>query len=87
MDKVKKIITLRSTTGHYPPLRQRQAKSLPYPQRQLFSAGLLYRHANPDLRTVRPPQEERQPIDLEALVNQLRGSPELARTLAMLIHG
>ncbi len=44
-------------------------------------------YANPDLRTVRPPQEERQPIDLEALVNQLRGSPELARTLATLIHG
>ena len=45
-------------------------------------------YANPDLRSVRPPQEK-EPVpatlDLEALVEQLRKSPELANTLAALL--
>ena len=36
-------------------------------------------YANPDLRSVRPPEEEKEPapaaLDLEALVEQLRKSP------------
>ncbi len=46
-------------------------------------------YANPDLRSVRPPEEEKDPapaaLDLEALVEQLRKSPELANTLAALL--
>ena len=44
-------------------------------------------YANPDLRSVKPPQEEPQPaqIDLNALIEQLQKSPELANTLAALI--
>lgn len=46
-------------------------------------------YANPDLRSVRPPEEEKEPapaaLDLEALVEQLRRSPELANTLAALL--
>ena len=46
-------------------------------------------YANPDLRSVRPPEEEKEPaptaLDLEALVEQLRKSPELANTLAALL--
>ena len=45
-------------------------------------------YANPDLRSVRPP-EEKEPVpatlDLENLVEQLRKSPELANTLAALL--
>ena len=45
-------------------------------------------YANPDLRSVRPPQTK-EPVpatlDLEALVEQLRKSPELANTLAALL--
>ena len=45
-------------------------------------------YANPDLRSVRPLQEK-EPVpatlDLEALVEQLRKSPELANTLAALL--
>ena len=45
-------------------------------------------YANPDLRSVRPPQKK-EPVpatlDLEALVEQLRKSPELANTLAALL--
>ena len=46
-------------------------------------------YANPNLRAVRPPEEpmEQAPatLDLEALVEQLRQSPELANTLAALL--
>lgn len=46
-------------------------------------------YANPDLRSVRPPEETKEPVpatlDLEALVEQLRKSPELANTLAALL--
>ena len=44
-------------------------------------------YANPDLRNVKPPQEEPQPtqIDLNALIEQLQKSPELANTLAAII--
>ena len=46
-------------------------------------------YANPDLRSVRPPEEPKEPapatLDLEALVKQLRKSPELATTLAALL--
>ena len=46
-------------------------------------------YANPDLRSVRPPEEPKEPapaiLDLEALVEQLRKSPELATTLAALL--
>ena len=52
----------------------------------------FYASANPDLRTVRPPAKTRGPkepesvsLDLEALVEQLRKSPELANTLATLL--
>lgn len=46
-------------------------------------------YANPDLRSVRPPEEPKEPapatLDLEDLVEQLRKSPELANTLAALL--
>ena len=49
-------------------------------------------YANPDLRTVRPPAKNQGPkeaesvsLDLEALVEQLRKSPELANMLAALL--
>ena len=43
-------------------------------------------YAKPDLRTVHPPQEEKAPAsDLDALLEQLRKSPELASTLASLL--
>ena len=46
-------------------------------------------YANPDLRSVRPPEEPKEQapatLDLEALVEQLRKSPELANTLAALL--
>lgn len=46
-------------------------------------------YANPDLRNVKPPQEQpqAQTIDLAALIEQLQKSPELASTLAALIAG
>ena len=49
-------------------------------------------YANPDLRSVRPPEEpkaetEPAPIDLASLVEQLQKSPELANALAALIAG
>ena len=46
-------------------------------------------YAKADLRAVRPPEEPKEPapatLDLEALVEQLRQSPELANTLAALL--
>ena len=46
-------------------------------------------YANPDLRSVRPPEEPKESapatLDLEALVEKLRKSPELANTLAALL--
>lgn len=44
-------------------------------------------YANPDLRNVKPPQEEiKAPqIDLNSLIQQLQNSPELANTLASII--
>lgn len=44
-------------------------------------------YANPDLRNVKPPQEETKApqIDLNSLIQQLRNSPELANTLASII--
>ena len=57
--------------------------------------GAFYASANPDLRTVRPPElpkpkEPEQPVaapslDLAGLVAQLQKSPELASTLAVLL--
>ena len=48
-------------------------------------------YANPDLRNVKPPQEQPQPqpqtVDLAALIDQLQKSPELANALAALISG
>lgn len=44
-------------------------------------------YSNPDLRKVTPPQEKTQApqIDLNALIQQLQNSPELANTLASII--
>lgn len=44
-------------------------------------------YANPDLRSVKPPQEpeQPQPVDLTALIEQFQKSPELANTLAALL--
>ena len=46
-------------------------------------------YANPNLREVHPPEEPREQVpatlDLEALVEQLQQSPELANTLAALL--
>lgn len=44
-------------------------------------------YSNPDLRNVKPPQEQpqAQTLDLAALIEQLQKSPELANTLASLI--
>ena len=44
-------------------------------------------YSNTNLRNVKPPQEEPQPtqIDLNALIEQLQKSPELANTLASII--
>lgn len=44
-------------------------------------------YSNPDLRNVKPPQEQpqAQTLDLAALIKQLQKSPELANTLASLI--
>ena len=46
-------------------------------------------YANPDLRNVKPPQEQpqAQTVDLAALIEQLQKSPELASALAALIAG
>ena len=46
-------------------------------------------YSNPDLHNSRPPQEEPQTpkLDLAALIEQLKNSPELANTLADLIAG
>lgn len=46
-------------------------------------------YSNPDLREVKPPQEQpqTQTLDLAALIEQLQKSPELASTLAALISG
>lgn len=44
-------------------------------------------YANPDLRDVKPPAEQQPTIDLGALIEQLKQSPELARALAGLIAG
>lgn len=46
----------------------------------------FYTMKNPDLRDVRPPQEN-SGLDLAALIEQLKKSPELAQTLASLIQG
>ena len=42
-------------------------------------------YANPDLREVRVPQEQRPKLGLENLLLQLQQSPELADTLANLL--
>lgn len=44
-------------------------------------------YANPDLRNVKSPQEETVPVqvDINALIQQLQNSPELANTLASII--
>ena len=46
-------------------------------------------YANPDLRSVKPPQEQpqAQTLDLAALIEQLQKSSELVSTLAALISG
>lgn len=43
-------------------------------------------YANPDLRNVKPPEDPQPAIDLSMLVEQLQKSPELAATLAKLLH-
>ncbi len=42
-------------------------------------------YANPDLREVKPPVEQKPAIELGALIEQLKQSPELAQALAGLI--
>ena len=42
-------------------------------------------YSNPDLRNVKPPQEQESSVDLAALIEQLQKSPELASTLASLL--
>ena len=44
-------------------------------------------YANPDLRDVKPPAEQKTAIDLGVLIEQLKQSPELAQALAGLIVG
>lgn len=44
-------------------------------------------YANPDLREVKPSSEQKPAIDLGALIEQLKKSPELAQALAGLIAG
>ena len=46
-------------------------------------------YSNPDLRKSGPPQEPAPAptLDLNALIQQLKQSPELANTLAALING
>ena len=55
---------------------------------QKFEAAF---YANPDLRAVQAPEASRGPapaaLDLEKLVEQLRQSPELAKTLSALLTG
>ena len=44
-------------------------------------------YANPDLRDVKPPAEQKTAIDLGVLIEQLKQSPELAQALSGLIVG
>ena len=46
-------------------------------------------NSNPDLRKSGPPQEEKTEVtlDINALIEQLKQSPELATTLAAIISG
>ena len=44
-------------------------------------------YANPDLRDVKPPAEQKAAIDLGVLIEQLKQSPELAQALSGLIVG
>ena len=44
-------------------------------------------YADPDLRDVKPPAEQKTAIDLGVLIEQLKQSPELAQALAGLIVG
>ena len=44
-------------------------------------------YANPDLRDVKPPAEQKTAIDLGVLIEQLKQSPELTQALAGLIVG
>ena len=46
-------------------------------------------YSNPDLRKSGPPQEEKTGVtlDINALIEQLKQSPELATTLAAIISG
>lgn len=48
-------------------------------------------YSNPDLRQSRPPQEPTPTpaptLDINALIEQLKQSPELATTLAAIING
>ena len=46
-------------------------------------------YSNPDLRKSGPPQEEKTEVtlDINALIEQLKQSPELATTLAAIISG
>ncbi|MBP1737503.1 MAG: site-specific integrase [Oscillospiraceae bacterium] len=50
---------------------------------QKFEAAF---YSNPDLREVRPPQEENK-LDLQTLVAQLQSNPELAAALAQVLNG
>ena len=43
-------------------------------------------YSNPDLRKVQAPAPQQPVIDIEALIRQIKESPELASTLASLIH-
>lgn len=44
-------------------------------------------YSNPDLRTVKAPTEPQATLDINALIEQLKNSPELAGVLASLIGG
>ena len=43
-------------------------------------------YSNPDLREVRAPKDSSPSIDLNALIEQIQNSPELADALAAVIH-
>ncbi len=42
-------------------------------------------YSNPDLRNVKPPEEQKQTVDISLLIKQLQESPELAAALANLV--
>ena len=51
---------------------------------QKFEASF---YSNPDLRTVKPPQETQPVAELAALIEKIQRSPELVSALAALLNG